>query len=342
MQIEITSEEKVQLEKQHKKERDSRICDRIKAVLLRAEGWKQKDIAQALRIRPETVEDHLRDYNRLSKLKPESGGSVSKLSSTQTAEMVKHLEKTTYIKVEKICLYVESKYNIKYTVSGMTKWLHQQGFSFKKPKGTPSKADPIEQEAFIETYHKLLMKTPKEEPILFADGVHPTMATKITYGWIKTGTDKLIATTASRTRINLMGAINLNTMNVTIDAYKTIDSEAMTNHFEQLRNTYDKAPRIHIILDRGPYNTSNKTKEAAEKFGIVLHHLPSYSPNLNPIERLWKVMNEYARNNRAFDSPTHFRQSILGFFSNTWPQIANLMTHRINDNFQIIKQVSSG
>ena len=37
--------------------------------------------------------------------------------------------------------------------------------------------------------------------ILFGDGVHPTMATKITYGWIRTGTRKPIATTSSRTRL---------------------------------------------------------------------------------------------------------------------------------------------
>jgi hypothetical protein len=68
--------------------------------------------------------------------------------------------------------------------------------------------------------------TPEDEPILFGDSVHPTMATKITYGWIRTGTRKPIAATASRTRVNLMGAINLETMKVTIGSYETLDSIA--------------------------------------------------------------------------------------------------------------------
>ena len=49
-------------------------------------------------------------------------------------------------------------------------------------------------------------------------------------------------------------------------------------------------------------------------YGITLHYLPPYSPNLNPIERLWKVMNEYVRNNRFFKSAKEFKKEILTFF----------------------------
>jgi len=45
--------------------------------------------------------------------------------------------------------------------------------------------------------------------ILFIDAVHPTMPTKIGYGWIKKGVDKPIATTSSKTRVNIIGAIGL-------------------------------------------------------------------------------------------------------------------------------------
>ena len=51
MKIELTIKEKEELESRHSKERDGRVRDRIKAVLLNAEGWTQKQIAQALRIR---------------------------------------------------------------------------------------------------------------------------------------------------------------------------------------------------------------------------------------------------------------------------------------------------
>ena len=54
------------------------MCDRIKAVLLKSEGWTNRTIAQALRIHEETVRQHLTDWITDEKLKPENGGSSSK------------------------------------------------------------------------------------------------------------------------------------------------------------------------------------------------------------------------------------------------------------------------
>ena len=340
MKITLTDVEKQDLERQHKKERDGRIKDRIKAVLLYNEGWSQMQIAQALRIRPETVHDHLEAYKRARKLKPANGGSEGYLNEAQTRELITHLEEQTYVKVSDICTYVKEQYQVEFAVRGMTSWLHRHKFSYKKPKGIPAKADPEKQAAFIKEYERLLNTIPENEPIEIGDGVHPTMATKVTYGWIRTGVNKPIATIASRTRLNLMGSINLESMQVTLISHETIDSLAMIKHFKALRQKYQKAPKIHLFLDQGSYNTSLETREAAKKHGIVLHHLPPYSPNLNPIERLWKIMNEYVRNNRVFRSAKEFRQEIMDFFKITWPKIAQSMTSRINDNFQILKQAS--
>jgi transposase len=341
MRIELTEEEKQDLEAHHKRERDGRIKDRIKAVLLFVEGWHQVQIAQALRIRPETVHDHLEDYKASKKLKPENGGSAGSLTCQQTTELITHLENHTYVKVEDICWYIKDAYDVEFTVSGLTSWLHQYRFSYKKPKGTPAKASPEKQAEFIKYYEDLLNTLCEDEPVEFGDGVHPTMATKATYGWIRTGTRKPILTTGSRTRVNLMGSINLETMDVTIGSYETIDSQAMEQHFKKMRKKYPKARKIHLILDQGSYNTSAETKAAAERNGIVLHYLPPYSPNLNPIERLWKVMNEQARNNRFFHSAKEFRKAITHFFEKTWPKIARDMVDRINDNFETLKQVPS-
>jgi transposase len=222
------------------------------------------------------------------------------LNQIQTEELITHIEASSYVNTADICLYVQDRYDIVYTVSGMTSWLHRNKFSYKQPKGTPAKADPKKQEQFIAEYNRLLNSLPEDEPILFADGVHPTQATKLSYGWIRTGQDKLVATTGSRVRINIFGSLNLEDMSVLTTTHETIDSAAIGQHFEQLRDRYSSSKIIHLILDQGSYNTSGKTKELAEKHGIKLHYLPPYSPNLNPIERLWKVMNERARNNKFF------------------------------------------
>jgi hypothetical protein len=48
----------------------------------------------------------------------------------------------------------------------------------------------------------------------------------------------------------------------------TIDSIAIDQHFQKLRQKYTKAPKIHLILDQGYYNTSKQTKESAHYYLI--------------------------------------------------------------------------
>lgn len=342
MRLEPLSEKKKQeLELLHRYEGDGRVRDRIKAVLLKSEGWTNKAIAQALRIHEETVRQHLTDWSTDEKLKPENGGSYSKLNDVQSRALDTHITEMTYTKVIDICAYVESAFGIRYTVSGMTKWLKQHGFSYKQPKNVPAKADLAKQEEFIEKYLCLVSDTPENEPILFMDSAHPTMATKIVCGWIKKGVDKPIAQTASRTRINVMGAIELSTMNLVSCRPDYVNAETTVAFFEQIKTAYPNAPKIHIILDQSGYHRSQLVRDKALEQHIELHYLPPYSPNLNSIERLWKVMNEVVRDNVFFSSATMFRDAINDFFDLIWPKIAHSLTGRINDNFQLINPVPS-
>jgi transposase len=332
----LTELERAELKLRHRKEKDRRTADRIKAVLLSNNGWSYRDIAEALLLDEDTISKHVEEYQREKKLSIVTGGSESKLSLEQSSELIEHLESLTYLKSSEICIHIKEKYGIDYTVAGMTNWLKNHGFSFIKPRSIPAKADPVKQESFIEEYQKLKDETPTNEPILFLDAVHPTMSTKITYGWIRKGSGKSIKTTASRTRMNIIGTIELANMKVHKKDYKTVNSESMIDFFDSIKKEYPDNNKIHIILDNGPYNASQKTKEAAKKRGIELHFLPAYSPNLNPIERLWKIMNEYTRNNRFFKTAIEFRNCINSFFDKTWRDISESMKNRITDNFQII------
>ena len=179
MRIALSNDQKKELEKRHRVERDGRIRDRIKAVLLSSEGWTGEEIAQALRIHPETVYEHLKDYRTQEKLKPTNGGSQSALTSAQSEALITHLEANLYATVQEICGYVHVTYGVTYSVPGLTHWLHRHTFSYKKPHPVPSKADPLKQAKFIEYYNLLMKITAEDEPIEFGDGVHPTMATKI-------------------------------------------------------------------------------------------------------------------------------------------------------------------
>ena len=296
----LCKEQKEELLNQHKKEKNKKVGDRIKAIILSDEGWTYRHISKALLIDEETVSSHIQDYIQKSKLKGEAGGSKSNLTAEQSNELVKHIEESLYLDSKNIRNHVEQKYGIRYSSSGIVFWLHKHGFSYKKPDRVPAKADRAKQGEFIESYKELKSNLTKDDVILFGDGVHPSMETKVTYGWIRTGKVKEIKTTASRTRVNLLGAINLEDMDLTTKSYKTIDSDSVMDFLKDIKIRYSDKKNIYFVVDNGSYYTSKVVKEKAAELGITMTYLPPYSPNLNPIERLWKYMNEKVRNNRFF------------------------------------------
>ena len=143
-------------------------------------------ISQALRLDRTTIHRHINDFidGKISLL---SGGSSSSLSDEQTESLISHLEENTYHYVHEIIDYVEKEFSVAYSIPGMNKWLHRNNFSYKKPKGRPHKANKEQHEKFIEEYKTLKNDLTPEDSVYFADSVHPTQASKLSYGWIRKG-----------------------------------------------------------------------------------------------------------------------------------------------------------
>lgn len=322
---------------QHRTERDGRIKDRIKVLLWHDEGKTIEEISKLLYLSPQTIKNHITEYEENQNLKPSNGGSKSKLSEKQNKELSEHLESYTYTKVKDISNYISKTYRIKYSNSGLTKWLQENGFRYKKPKGIPGKIDFEAQKAFICKYREMERNLKKDEEIIFLDSCHPSQSTKLSYGWIKKGKDKQIETTASRTRLNITGAINIKNREIIIEKYDTINSINLIDFLKKILKNYPNRKKINIIADGAGYHKSKEIQKFIKNKKIKIHILPPYSPNLNPIERLWKIMNEYVRDNKYYKTAKEFRSAIDEFFSGTIPRITKELYTRINSNFQIIK-----
>lgn len=333
----LTDEEKTKLKAQHRHERDKRISDRIKAILLVDKGWTYQKIAEALFLDDHTIGNYIKDYKDSGKLKHESGGSTEKLTISEAQELENHLETNLYLSIKEICAYVEKTYRKSYTIPGMQCWMHNHGFVYKNPKGIPAKANLEAQKKFITEYEKLINSTLENEPILFADCAHPTQATKLSRGWIKKGKDQYIPTTGSKTRVNIAGAINLESLEVMARDYEKIRSGEFIDFLQYIESCYPVDTNIHLFVDQGPYHTSKETKEYVKNSRIVLHYLPAYSPNLNPIERLWKIMHEYVSNNKFYLSGKEFVAAVRHFFNKTVHEIKDTIQSRITDNFEQLK-----
>ena len=332
----IPDELHLALRERHRKERDGRVKDRIKAVLLRDMGYSYEEIAAVLLISDEGARKHVADYLREEKLAPENGGSEPNLNAEQAVKLLAHLEERTYLYVHEIVAYVRATFGVAYSVSGMTAWLHRNGFSYHRPAVVPAKADKAKQEAWLAWYERLKQTIGEVDHILFGDGVHPTHEVQVACGWIRKGERKDIPTNGSGRRLNIVGALDLAEMKVYTQEYETIRGEQMIAFLTYL---LAQLPRgiIHLIFDQARYSVS---KEVAQWLAlnprIQLHFLPSYSPNLNAIECLWKVMREHVMYNRYYAHFNDFTEAIRGFFSTTFPQNAHAWTDRLTDNFRVM------
>jgi transposase len=336
MEWKLTTRERKDLIQRHRKERDGKVRDRIKAVLAYDDGYSYSEIAKILLLDDETIRRHIEDYFYKEKLSSENGGSESKLSSSETKKLIIHLSEVTYLYVKDICAYVKKEYKKKYSISGMTKWLHANEFCYKKPHAVPAKANREQQKKFIKFYRKLKAKAGSREPIYFADSVHPQHQTQLTYGWILKGERKEIPTTGRQYRLNFIGGICLNGHRfIYQQADKKVDADAIASFLCELRKQHPEKHKIHLIWDQAGYHRDAGIKEFAKSLEIKLHYLPPYSPNLNPIERLWKILHERVTYNKYYETFFDFTEATLNFFRNIGRN-KTLLRSRITDDFQVV------
>jgi len=161
--------------------------------------------------------------------------------------------------------------------------------------------------------------------------------TRPSYGWILKGKaqDKLVKTNSGRQRLNLHGALNLKTHHAVVLSEEAIDARSVIRLGTTLLKKH-KTGKIYLILDNAKYYHAKIVKTWRTNHGrIKFLFLPSYSPNLNLIERLWRFFHQKVTWNRYFETFEEFKNTSLGFFKNLKqyePELATLLA----GNFQVI------
>lgn len=339
----LTDEQRVFLIRVHRAEKIRRYADRIKTILCLDDGMSYTEIARILLLDDSTVRDYEEQYRSggLDELLLDGyRGGTAKLTAEQEQKLEAHLEEHLYSTAAEICEHVKETYAILYTVDGMRHLLKRLKFVFKKTKLVPGKADGEKQRAFLEQYEKMKAEKGREDEICFLDGVHPQHNSKPANGWIKKGKEKRLLSNTGRERININGALNPRNHDVIFRDDKSINAESTMKLFDQLQAHYANAPNIFCIADNARYYRNKKVTAYLETSRIRLIFLPSYSPNLNLIERLWKFLKKKQCNNRYYEKFVDFRTAILSFLENIHefePELRTLLA----ENFHVIDVQSS-
>jgi len=102
---------------------------------------------------------------------------------------------------------------------------------------------------------------------------------------------------------------------VVIREDQRLNAESTICFFKKIEEAYPVERMIHVFCDNAPYYRNKAVGQYLATSKIVLHFLPPYSPNLNPIERLWKWMKERVIYNVYYQDFEDFKGAVLGFFA---------------------------
>jgi len=334
----LTYEEFVSLKQLHRSLKNKKAADRVKVLIMLHLGFTPTQISQALMLDETTLSRYVKTFKEKGVeglLEVKYTGGKTRLTLCQEQELKVYLKENITRTAKEVVDYIFLTYKVNYSIIGTTKLLHRLGFTWKKPKIVPGKANKEKQEEFLKTYNSLKESLNINDQIYFLDSTHPEHNTKPSYGWILKGkaNDKFVKTNTGRERLNLNGALNFQGK-VVLDE-ETINKKATIHLLETIKEKQKKG-KVYLVLDNASHHHAKEVKR------WVLHHprfklvfLPVYSPNLNLIERLWRFFHNKVTYNHYFETFKEFRDETLKFFKNLKQYDKELST-LLTDNFQLV------
>ena len=319
--MDLSEKQLIELHKafNHAKNKNVKNAYKINVIILLATGWSIESISAALLISTETIRRYKNAYKTdgIKKLlTTKYTGSHCRLTVHQKKILQHELNTYIYLTTSQVIAYVKKEFNVNYSVSGMNVLLHKLGYTYKKPKLVPGKSDTEKQEEFVGFYDGFMENKSTDEAVFFMDGVHPEHNTLAAYGWIRKGEERQLKSNSGRQRINLHGAINIETLDVEIIENKKINGNSTIELLKQIESSCSFARKIHVILDNAKYHYSKIVQDYLKNSKINLVFLPTYSPNLNLIERLWKLFKKKILYNKYYEKFKDFKEACMNFFVN--------------------------
>ena len=127
--------------------------------------------------------------------------------------------------------------------------------------------------------------------------------------WSKKGKSVIYSGYRYGTALNCFGSIDLKNGHFISSFHERGNAEATIEHFQKVRDAYATHIPLAFIIDNATWHKTKKVKEFCELNNITLLFLPPYSPEYNPIERVWSFLKSKVRQ-RFFPTADSFRKFI--------------------------------
>lgn len=296
------------------------VQKRMHVVYLKSLSVPHKEIARLMDVHPNSVTNfiHIFKSSGIEGLKNLNYISpVSELENYASC-IEKEFESHPPLSSKEAAHTIYTMTGIKRGQTQIRSFMKRIGMKFLKLGHIPAKANPKEQKKFLNTVLEPIIEQAQEGKchLLFMDAAHFVYAPFLCQLWCFVR--KFIQAPSGRQRVNVLGAINAITKEVNYMVNTTyINANTIAEFLEKINQYYWDKLKLYIVLDNARYQHCEYIKQIARELEIDLVFLPSYSPNLNIIERLWKLTKQKVLYGKYYDSFQEFKNSIVGFLKST-------------------------
>ena len=327
---------------------DGRLTRRITALLLFAEGYSITRIAELLSITRQSIYTWLRNlmttgleglYSR------KSPGRPARLTQSQKRELVTLIKAGPQaagftsacwaaVLVQQL---IEREFGVLYNRHYVCELLHNLGFSYQKARFVAGHLNKEARRVWLEETWPSLKQLAREKEawILFQDEVSFAQWGSLSYTWAPVGEQPVVKTSGKRKGYKVFGVIELQSGR---GFFQTLTERFNSERYQDFLTYVLAQTAQHVILiqDGARYHTSKSTRDffAAHQEQLTVFQLPSYSPDYNPIEFLWKQVKQRATHNQyfpLFEDLMTAVDSALAFFAEQTELISGLMGRYLRD-----------
>ena len=319
-----------------------RLARRANALVLLDDGWSCEKAAAVLFLDDDTirewhglfVEEGLEGLTRF-----DAGGSACQLNGEQQDKLKAWVGAVLPRTTRQVGAWIEKEFGFVYASrSGLIALLHRLELEYHKPTVIPRKLNEEKQKAFIASYEKLMNSLGEDEAVLFADAVHPTHAARPVGCWAPKQDNLAIEQTSGRQRINIHGAIDLETGQTRMIEALTIDAASTIRLLEIDRGALSAAGAHPCLSGQralssrqaraGMAHPARLSDQAAFHPGL----LPAFEPDRAAVGR--HVQEHHAQQDLCDMRPIRRRDA--RFFTRKSPAKLGELRNSVTDNFRVI------
>lgn len=210
--------------------------------------------------------------------------------------------------------WLVKNFNKSLSLKYLPELLKRLGFSYKKASNWFALRDDQARLDWMEQQWTEIQAFSEQTggSILFMDEASFCTGGNLGYSWGPKGKPIEVPSSCRRDKVNAIAAFDMETGKVTASFLQgTIDSDQIIRFLQKLLKKNDGP--LTVIVDNARVHKSRKIRDFLDTVKGRLHllYLPAYSPDLNPIEKLWSELKTKHVANLYFDSPDALEDHLI-------------------------------